>query len=48
MGLKVASAVDRAKRMTKAPGAGAPEVWNKGQLARLWKMVRAPEFFSPT
>ena len=47
MGMKVASAVDRAKRMTKAPGAGAPEVWSKGQLKRLWIMVRARQILQP-
>jgi hypothetical protein len=47
MGLQIASAVDRAKRMTKSPGAGAPELWNKDQLAHLWVKVRARQIAWP-
>jgi hypothetical protein len=31
----------------KSPGAGAPELWTKGQLARLWVKVRALQIYSP-
>jgi hypothetical protein len=47
MWMGIASAVDRAKRMTKSPKAGAPELWNEGQLAYLWVKVRALQIASP-
>jgi hypothetical protein len=47
MWMGIASAEDRARRMTKSPKAGAPELWNEGQLARLWVKVRALQIVSP-
>jgi hypothetical protein len=47
MGMNIAFAIERAQRLTKSPGAGAPELWNKDQLARLWIKVRALQIVSP-